>query len=553
MKKIITFLVAMLMIFSITACEETNRRSSKDDSSESSDESNNLNTSSGGSAEGYPYVISDADELFRFAEEYNSYKLPQDISVKLGADIKVNDIADVYTELTAETLDGYRMWIPVKSFYGTFDGDGNTISGLVCCMETNEKDYVDHPSALFGFVYDGGMVKNVTVKESFLTSNTNNYTAGICGALRDGGTIENCHNYAKVLGSTSSGGVVASNAGGIIKDCTNYADMTNIETGSSKGLGGICGFHNSDYESQTTGWIINCVNYGAISGCFGSTVGGIAGYSRGFIENCINKGDIKNEGASAGGIAGSNTNNGEHEIGNIKNCINYGNVECKRAAGGIAAANSFSEDIELKYGIQNCINYGNVTSEYESGGICAYINGGVVSQCANLGDVSAFSSEHFGGVAGGICMRDSENTIFKDCYNAGDVTASKEASGLCDRICAQWINCYSAGLLTSESKGAYGLAREADIYSDYVKIENCYFIGEIQGDSTSNYLIKDMYDDDYGSNGYICGSCYLNRDLASQSSWYLGFDFDNVWTIDPSSEYTYPILRNMPTDFTEEN
>ncbi len=543
MKRIIAFLLAMLMILSITACEETKRRSNKDDeddSSYSSDDNQSNDFSLGEGTEDSPYVISNADELFKFVEDYNAYKLPKDIYVKLGADININDISDTYMDLKADSLEGYRMWIPIKYFYGTFDGDGHSISGMVCCLETNEQGTITDPSALVGFLYRGATIKNLTIKESFFSSNTRNYVSAFCG--RNSGTIENCQNYAMLVGMSSMGGIASANEG-IIKDCKNYADFYNINDNCQKSMGGIAGSHATDTmeDEVIPAQIINCVNYGTLTGCFGSSVGGIAGHSLGFIEGCINKGKILNQGNKSGGIVGESSENGD-AYGDIKNCINHADIQSDSYAGGIAGACGGSE---MHYGIYDCINYGNVSGD-EAGGLFGYIRGMTVERCANMGDVTAFTDDDFhGGVAGGICAWDREESIIKDCFNGGNVTASNEAAGLCETIRGQWYSSYSAGLITSERKSACGIANE--IYDG--KLNYCYFIGEIQGDDKSNTLIKDMYGD------YFCitDTNQFDKDLAFQTSWYSTFDFGNIWTLDPSAEYPYPTLRNMPTDFTEEN
>ena len=546
MKKLLAFLLLVAMLVSLSACGKPKKSSHRhDDDDDDDDEISYYDESDSAVGEGTqesPLIISTADELFQFAEDYNAYKLPSEVHVKLGADIVVNDIADVYMELTADDLDGYRMWIPVQTFYGTFDGDGHTVSGIVCCMETEQENHITHPSAFFGFVY--GTVKNLTVKDSFFTSNTDNYTAGICGGLR--GTLENCHNYARVQGCSSSGGVASSNLGGLIKDCTNHADISNIADGNSKGLGGICGSHGSDYEKETPARIVGCVNYGAINGVH--VTGGIAGYSRGFVENCVNKGDITSD-YRAGGIVGDSDSNGKNVIGNIVGCINYGNVEADRDAGGIAGASSVAPELGHQYGILNSVNYGDIKSNYEAGGIATYIGGGIASGVANFGNVTVYTEEFHGGVAGGICAWDREESVFVNCFNAGDVTTSKEASGLCNSIRGQWMNCYSGGMITSQTKGAFGIA--ANVYVDTAKITNCFFIGEVTGDDSSNPMIKDLYDMDYGDRGFVCGTNAWNRDLALDASWYLGFDFESVWVMGDSAGYLYPTLRNLPKDFTK--
>lgn len=531
MKKIIVFILAILVVLSLVSCDKKPTQSNNGDLSfndENSSSEQDVNT---------PYVITTVEELYKFAEDYNANKLPVDISVTLGADITVNNIADVYNKLTADTISTYKLWTPVKHFRGTFDGNGHTISGIVCCTETEESGTITWPSAMFAFVYEVAVVKNLTIKDSFFTSNTKNYVAAIAG--KNEGIIENCTNYAHLVGISTVGGITSLNEG-VINNCKNYADLYNINDNCQKGIGGIVGFNSTDEmaDEVVSAKVTNCVNYGTISGCFGSSVGGIAGNSTGEISHCVNKGDIINLGNESGGIVGYSNSNGD-AYGDVTNCINYADVQSERYAGGIAGA---GQGVDNVYGFYNCVNYGNVTGK-ECGGLFTYIGDINVSGCANYGHVNAINGDN-SVQASGLCVWSGENSTVENCFNGGDVTALHTASGICQRLSGTFTNCYSAGTVTSQTKGAFGITTEAY----YGKIQNCYFIGEISGDKTSNYLIKEDIGYDYSEHGFVFGSCQYDKSLATDQSWYNGFDFETVWTMDTSAEYPYPTLRNMPED-----
>ena len=164
-----------------------------------------------------PYIIATADDLYEFA-------------------IKVNEGDNTACAvLTADiTLPIDKNWTPIGKdkdhmYNGTFDGDGHTITGLSVDIQSDNTIY----AGLFGYIGEGGTIKNVGLEDSKITCSSSGYihVGGVCGF--NGGTIENCYNTGDVSGTgTSSYGYV-------------YA-------------GGVCGWN--------TGTIQNCYNTGEVSG-----------------------------------------------------------------------------------------------------------------------------------------------------------------------------------------------------------------------------------------------------------------------------------------------
>jgi hypothetical protein len=107
-------------------------------------------------------IISNAEQLSFFQEQVNNGNTYEGKTVVLA-----NNIA-----LTGN-------WTPIGSsvtnpFSGTFDGQGNTISGL----QVSDVQY----AGLFGYVKDG-QIKNVGIAafEVRVTSNSNAYAGGLVG------------------------------------------------------------------------------------------------------------------------------------------------------------------------------------------------------------------------------------------------------------------------------------------------------------------------------------------------------------------------------------
>lgn len=109
--------------------------------------------------------IGTVDELKAFRDAVNSGTTYSGKTVKLTADI---DLSDESNWTPIGNLVAYES----RTFYGTFDGDGHTISNLTVIDNTP-----NHAVAgLFGSIYNGA-IKNLTVKNVNITST--HYAGGI--------------------------------------------------------------------------------------------------------------------------------------------------------------------------------------------------------------------------------------------------------------------------------------------------------------------------------------------------------------------------------------
>ncbi len=155
---------------------------------------------------------------------------------------------------------GGQSWTPIgqksygKSYMGTFDGNGKTVTGLF--IQASSQD-----QGLFGYV-SGGTVKNVTVEGSVSSEGVTNSdgTAGVVGTLcstySSTASVTECVNKASVTGENNVGGVVGCAAGSyasVVSECTNYGDVTaNNSAGGIIGrIYGPCGLTNSYNRGST--------------------------------------------------------------------------------------------------------------------------------------------------------------------------------------------------------------------------------------------------------------------------------------------------------------
>lgn len=306
--------------------------------------------------DGETYLISNSYELAWFRDEVNkgSYTL----NAKLTADINLGGhpwtAISKLTDTSART--GYK---------GIFDGNGKTISGLNPVGELISGKY--RGAGLFGYVYTGGIVKNVTVEGAMKAEL---YCGGVVGVLA-GGTVQSCVNRVAI---TLKEGITDGYAiGGITGYLTNSTDKSSHVTGCrneaaidigayGRNIGGIVG--SGSYGAG----IENCGNSGAITSK--DSTGGIMGSGSVPITACYNTGTITAAGDDIGGIAGYTSQE-------IKNCYNTGAVTgtgAKNGVGGIVGRLSSAVSTYSNGKITGCLNTGAVTA---TGGTVA---GAIVGQ-----------------------------------------------------------------------------------------------------------------------------------------------------------------------------
>ena len=285
-----------------------------------------------------PYQIANAAQLAWFRDWVNGTYTPAagetatkhaSACAKLTADINMSSVCS----------EDIGSWEPISRYdlnirwYGTFDGDGHTLSNLYVNMTT-------HGAGMFGDT-SNCTIKNITFSRVNITGTT--YYTGIIGYIRNG----------SVTNVTVTDGVITG----------DYA------------VGGICAV-------QESGTISHCTNHAQVNG--NQDVGGICGVSEGTIEYCTNYGAVKGTGDNNGHIGG--IGGGSQDGGIISHCANYGNVEGNRDVGGILGwcyGTTFS--------LSNVMSTGNVTetSNYNAAGMMV----GKVQGPLTLSDYAVFNSD----------------------------------------------------------------------------------------------------------------------------------------------------------------
>ena len=253
--------------------------------------------------EEYTYTVSLAaakDPGYTVSEDGKTYTVTTADGLKAVADIANSGSLDINITLTADiNLKGID-WTPIgkddnKAYTGTFDGGNHTITGLAV---TGSDNY----AGLFGYIDEGGTVKDVTLKDvKIATTNSDGYVGGVAGD--SWGTIENCSVSGSVSGTTFAGGVVGSQWGGSITGCNSSATVKGVIF-----AGGIAGETNSG-ASLTGCYATDDVTV-ENDGTNNSHAGGVVGYNGGgTLTACYATGSVTGSGSGTiyvGGVTGSN-------------------------------------------------------------------------------------------------------------------------------------------------------------------------------------------------------------------------------------------------------
>ena len=228
-------------------------------------EESNRNTSWGSSYDtATELTISSANDFAQFA-----YMVNEGINFG-GKTVKLEGSFDLST----------HYWTPMgywaqnndgKSFNGTFDGNGQTISGV----KISEGDGSLY-QGLFGQVGQAGTVKNLKLANSYVKADS--YVGGIVGY--NYGTITNCLVDEGVTiegydsGSSIFGGIAGLNRG-TITGCVSKAKLSNKY---GQQWGGIAG-NNSKFDSVGDKAIIkDCLFCGSFTDSGNQYIGAIVGY-----------------------------------------------------------------------------------------------------------------------------------------------------------------------------------------------------------------------------------------------------------------------------------
>ena len=314
------------------------------------------------------FTINSLEELKAFRDLVNGGK-----NFK-GKTVNLNSSIDLNSEEWTPIGNGSRLSniISGRSFQGTFNGNGNTISNLKITSGVE--------SSLIGFFggLSGATVKNINFEKIEISSLSEN-VGTLAGVVIGNSTISGINVKSGKLSASNASGVIGRlMIEGTIESCTNAADVT-----ASTGGGSVAGIVSKAYYTRKDKEmnIINCTNTGTIEGKYAA--GGIVGLSAANVKGCINNANIT--GPTSGGIIGE-----QLRYGTIESNTNTGNISGSNPVGGIVGWVRYYEkdtsyQLTDKITIKNNKNSGEIISKQVGTSLaCA---GGIVGNIYNAGYV----------------------------------------------------------------------------------------------------------------------------------------------------------------------
>lgn len=213
-------------------------------------------------------------------------------------------------------------------FYGSFDGNGNTMSNITHTKTTAF-------TGVFGMVAKG-VISNITVNNVNVTGGV--FAGGLVGYSL--GTVTQARSTGSVIGTYHAGGLVGLTVGTV----SNSSSSVSV-SGPGSALGGLVG--------NSTGAITHSFATGNVTNGNGH-IGGLVGISSGTIENSYATGNVATGAlwvSNYGGLVGNLS-------GSVLNSYATGDVSAANNSytGGLIGNNSASAVIE------NCFSTGNVYS-----------------------------------------------------------------------------------------------------------------------------------------------------------------------------------------------
>jgi hypothetical protein len=280
--------------------------------------------------------------------------------------------------------------------------------------------------------------------------------------------------------------------------------ITDANVTGNQNVGILSGF------MQNGSQITNCHTSGSVTA--NSGVGGLVGRLQVgcIVENSSSSADViplyESSGSYFGGLVGYSVQS------EVNTCSATGNVNGLNYLGGLVGY-SYQSDVNT------CFANGNVTGQNYLGGIIGSFSQGNVSMSYASGNV--FGQICIGGLIGTF------SGFVSNCYATGEVKGYDRIGGLIGCFVSEELtSCYSVGRVTYTGNGG-GLVGFSNISAE----ESCYWNIETSGHDTS-----------------ALGTGRLTPVMLSQSN-FSGWDFDNIWSINPGSSYPYLKWQVNPESF----
>ncbi len=306
--------------------------------------------------------------------------------------------------------------------------------------------------------------------------------------------LKNFHLDNVSISGGSRTGALSGTVAGLIENVSVSGTIQGTST-----VGGLAG------QVNAAGSIIDCHADVSVSGS-SHMVGGLVGNNNeGALDNNSSEGDVSGQNR-VGGLVGSNA-------GPLTNSHSASVVNGDEHVGGLAGFNHNTT-------IEACYSTGSVSGVVNVGGLVGFSgwNNSIVRLSFSTADVEGTNNQ-VGGLIGRVQSGIVENTFAR-----GEVTGNNRVGGLVGEILFGAIvnNSFSTGFVEGQGAQIGGL------------------IGRDQGSSTYD----SFWDEDTsGLTTSDGGAGKTSSEMLTQSTFTnAGWDFNNIWSMDPDINDGYPFL-----------
>jgi hypothetical protein len=276
-----------------------------------------------------PYIIDTAGKLAKLANDVYTGTQYDSTYFRQTADLNLNGANYDWLPIGGRRGEGAGYVPNGYYFAGIYDGNGKEIAGMAVDSGAviTSGVYANFAGwGLFGCL--SGTVKDLTVKGSVTVTGAGEYIGGIVGYSR--GNIKNCVSEVVVTatGSSNVGGIAgAMETSGNNSPIYIFRSSATGNVTGSKRVGGLVG---GMYNTAAGATVVDECSYTAgkvetTSTAWKSFIGGLVGYSRGYIGNSYTYGiemkGTNSGGSTMGGLVG--LVQGVSPTGSVFNCYAY--------------------------------------------------------------------------------------------------------------------------------------------------------------------------------------------------------------------------------------
>jgi len=410
------------------------------------------------------------------------------------------------------------------AFSGSYDGGGNTISGLIVEV------YGETNVGMIGYLT--GTVKDLTLEGVSITSETNINVGAVAGY--SAGTVKDIKltsetNATNIGGDYNFGGMVGFNdTGGLVEDCV----VVSASIGADKGeyTGGVVGLNKGTvkgskssasngneggfyvggvvgYNDGATALVEDCSSTSAaeIRGVYGY-VGGVLGGNSGTVRGSSSSAVFSSIDGYLGGVVGWNS-------GTVANCHYDGSLVESNGGyvGGVVGYNEGGT-------VTGSNASGNVTGTHLVGGVVGRNDGngattGIVQSCYASGSVEGTESKAIilsgstnnGAFVGGVVGLNDGGKVTRSAFTGINITsAGSRVGGVAgyNNNSSTVEYCYAAGIIIRQHTSGWDVGGVAGW--NYGTVENCYATGEITSNNGTNGTVGGVV----GHNDGLLQFCY---------------------------------------------